>query len=249
MDNLAAKAKIEEIKEIISKRFLAPNQIIVDTYENFAIIMKPFKNPYGLERHLKNPLKFDDINARILRHQKAISNVGKSKYGIRRLLLKQEFVCCHAKDGTPYVVKITELRHAVRTMAENPLISICKNRKYVKALVDVSFFALSQLILYGRKYDLLGGTENPLSLNILRFFISTLKSKNVFTGINPDTGKEEIFIDADSYIQVCESKLPVAKAILSALFWMRNAAFYYFMLCLHKINVFTRRRNNEYYAK
>lgn len=243
MDNLAAKAKIEEIKEIISKRALAPDQIIVDTYESLAIIKKPFKDPYGLERLLKNPLKFDDINARILRHQKAISNIEKSKYGIRRLLLKQEFVFCHAKDGTPYVVKITELRHAVRSMAEIPLISIFKNRKYVKALASVSFFALSQLILYGRKYDLIGGTENPLSLNIFRFFISTFKSKNVFTGINPDTGKEEIFIDADSYIHVCESKLPVAKAIFNALFWMRNAAFYYFILCLHKINVFTRRRN------
>jgi len=224
--------KIEKIKRRIDGIALPPYDRVLEKDDDLLIILKPFEF-YNSWTWLKNPSKFIDAEARLKRHKKAVAYARKYGSGITDLLLPQAFIICHANDSTRFIVKITKFREQVRSMAKMSLKEICTNRTYVKKMAAVSFFGLTQLVLHKRKYDLLDGIKRE---SRTRRLLGTLKPRNVFSGINPKTGKTEIFIDADFFIYVRESNFALLRALPHLFLWLKIFVFYRSIIFLHAIN-------------
>ena len=227
--------RIEEIRRRIDGNTSAPIHTLFERNNDLLIVLKPFKCPENSWARLKDPLKFIKAEERIKRHINAVASA--QMHGIKDLLLPQTFIICKARDGTSFVVKVTEYRKQVRPMAEISLRKILTNRLYVETMCRISIFGLIQLILYKRKYDLLEVQKFSEIPSLRKIFITTLKSLNVFSGINPQTDEAETFIDADWFTYVSESKLSTLKTLLNMILWLRNTVFYCSMLVIHLIGL------------
>lgn len=243
MSDYHYQARLEKIKEQLNQRASAPDSLQITRDGDLLVIFKPVQCLYNRWQSLKNPLQFTDHQQKLSRHVKAVSIVQKSRRGINKLLLPQSFIACRAKDGSHFIVKVTDFREQVRAMADIPLREIISNRLYVKFMVGISIFGLIQLIVYGRKFDLLEGAKFADTPSFLKQFKSTFKSINIFTGINPKTGKEDVFLDADWYTYIHESRWPFLKALRNGILWSRNVLFYGSIYLLHILGIFPVNKN------